>query len=88
METIEDVPVLLLFVFRFVRLLISGDQAVAIEDAALRMHSRVSAKTEASSRKWRSRNPDYWKAYREKHPDYQADHDRIHILWYSLFIPI
>jgi len=22
-----------------------------------------------SSRKWRSRNPDYWKQYREKHPD-------------------
>ncbi len=30
-------PVLLLFVFRFVRLLLSGHQAVAIENAALRM---------------------------------------------------
>jgi hypothetical protein len=30
-------PVLLLFVFRFVRLLFSGHQAVATENAALRM---------------------------------------------------
>jgi putative transposase len=30
-------PLLLLFVFRFVRLLLSGHQAVAIENAALRM---------------------------------------------------
>jgi hypothetical protein len=37
METIECMPVLLLFVFRFVRLLLSGHQAVAIENAALRM---------------------------------------------------
>jgi hypothetical protein len=37
MERIGDMPVLLLFVFRFVRLLLSGHQAVAIENAALRM---------------------------------------------------
>src|SRR6478672_8148963 len=37
MERIGDMPVLLLFVFRFVRLLFSGHQAVAIENAALRM---------------------------------------------------
>jgi hypothetical protein len=37
METIGDMLVLLLFVFRFVRLLLSGHQAVAIENAALRM---------------------------------------------------
>src|SRR5438067_10833081 len=37
METIVDMPVLFLFVFRFVRLLLSGHQAVAIENAALRM---------------------------------------------------
>ena len=37
METIGHMPVLLLFVFRFVRLLLSGHQAVAIENAALRM---------------------------------------------------
>jgi hypothetical protein len=37
MERIGDMPVLLLFVFRFVRLLLSGDQTVAIENAALRM---------------------------------------------------
>ena len=30
-------PVLFLFVFRFVRLLVSGHQAIAIENAALRM---------------------------------------------------
>jgi hypothetical protein len=32
MERIGDMPVLLLFVFRFVRLLLSGHQAVAIEE--------------------------------------------------------
>jgi hypothetical protein len=37
METIGDMPVLFLFVFRFVRLLLSGHQAVAIENVALRM---------------------------------------------------
>jgi putative transposase len=37
MERIRDMPVLFLFVFRFVRLLLSGHQAVAIENAALRM---------------------------------------------------
>ena len=37
MERIEEMPVLLLFVFRFVRLLLSGHQTVAIENAALRM---------------------------------------------------
>src|SRR5437870_2687205 len=37
MERIGDMPVLLLFVFRFVRLLLSGHQAVAVENAALRM---------------------------------------------------
>ena len=37
MERIGDMPLLLLFVFRFVRLLLSGHQAVAIENAALRM---------------------------------------------------
>ena len=37
METIGDMPVLFLLVFRFVRLLFSGHQAVAIENAALRM---------------------------------------------------
>jgi hypothetical protein len=37
MERIGDMPVLLLFVFRFVRLLLGGHQAVAIENAALRM---------------------------------------------------
>jgi putative transposase len=36
-ERIGDMPVVLLFVFRFVRLLFSGHQAVAIENAALRM---------------------------------------------------
>jgi len=30
-------PVLFLFVFRFVRLLVSGHQAIAIENAALRL---------------------------------------------------
>src|SRR5207248_9932672 len=34
---IGERPVLLLFVFRFVRLLLSGHQAAAIENAALRM---------------------------------------------------
>jgi hypothetical protein len=41
-------PVLFLFAFRFVRLLLSGHQAIAIENAALRM--RIAAfqrKTEA-----------------------------------------
>src|SRR3954447_11271598 len=37
MERIGDMPLLLLFVFRFVRLLLSGHQAVALENAALRM---------------------------------------------------
>jgi hypothetical protein len=37
MERIENMSVLLLFVFRFVRSLLSGHQAVAIENAALRM---------------------------------------------------
>jgi hypothetical protein len=37
MERIGDMPMLLLFVFRFVRLLFSGHQAVAIENASLRM---------------------------------------------------
>jgi putative transposase len=37
MERIGDMPLLLLFVFRFARLLLSGHQAVAIESAALRM---------------------------------------------------
>jgi hypothetical protein len=37
METIGDMPVLFLLVFRFVRLLLSGHQAVGIENAALRM---------------------------------------------------
>jgi hypothetical protein len=37
METIGDMPAVLLFVFRFVRLLLSGHQAVALENAALRM---------------------------------------------------
>jgi putative transposase len=37
MQTIGDMPVLFLLVFRFVRLLLSGHQAVAIENAALRM---------------------------------------------------
>jgi hypothetical protein len=37
MERIGDMPLLLLFVFRFVRLLLSGHQAIAIENAALRM---------------------------------------------------
>src|SRR5436190_13480673 len=34
---IGEMPVLLLFVFRFVRLLLNGHQTVAIENAALRM---------------------------------------------------
>ena len=37
METIGDMPVLFLLVFRFVLLLLSGHQALAIENAALRM---------------------------------------------------
>jgi putative transposase len=37
MERIREMPVLFLFVFRFVRLLVSGHQAIAIENAALRM---------------------------------------------------
>jgi hypothetical protein len=37
MERIGDMPGLLVFVFRFVRLLLSGHQTVAIENAALRM---------------------------------------------------
>src|SRR3954452_14845259 len=37
METIRGMPVLFLSAFRFVRLLLSGHQAVAIENAALRM---------------------------------------------------
>ena len=37
MERIGDMPALFLFVFQFVRLLLSGHQAVAIENAALRM---------------------------------------------------
>src|SRR3954465_6850290 len=37
MERIGDMPMLLLFVFRFVRLLLSGHHAVASENAALRM---------------------------------------------------
>jgi hypothetical protein len=37
METIRDMPVLFMSVFRFVRLLLSGHHAVAIENAALRM---------------------------------------------------
>jgi hypothetical protein len=36
-ENNRDMPVLFLFVFRFVRLLLSGYQAVAIENAALRI---------------------------------------------------
>lgn len=41
METIRDMSVLFLSVFRFVRLLLSGDHAVAIENAALRMQLAV-----------------------------------------------
>jgi hypothetical protein len=41
MERIGAMPVLFLFVFRFVRLLFSGHQAVAIENAALRMQIAV-----------------------------------------------
>jgi hypothetical protein len=37
MQTIGDMPVIFLLVFRFVRLLLSGHQAVAIENAALRV---------------------------------------------------
>jgi hypothetical protein len=42
--------VLLLFVFRFVRLLLSGHQAIAVENAALRMQiASVSTKTQATA---------------------------------------
>jgi putative transposase len=37
MERIGNMPVLFVFVFRFLRLLFSGHQAIAIENAALRM---------------------------------------------------
>ena len=37
MERIREMPGLFLFVFRFVRLLVSGHQAIAIENAALRI---------------------------------------------------
>jgi hypothetical protein len=37
MKRIGDMPVLFLSVFRFVRLFLSGHQAIAIENAALRM---------------------------------------------------
>ena len=37
MERIGDMPVLFLSVFRFVRLLLSGHQAIAVENAALRI---------------------------------------------------
>ena len=37
MERIGEMPVLFLFAFRFVRLLLSGHQAIAIENAALRV---------------------------------------------------
>src|SRR5215472_3383648 len=37
METIRDMPVVFLLVFRFVQLLLSGHQAVALENAALRI---------------------------------------------------
>ena len=37
MERIGDMPVLFVFVFRFLRLLFTGHQALAIENAALRM---------------------------------------------------
>ena len=37
METIRGMPVLFLSFFRFMRLLLSGHQAIAIENAALRM---------------------------------------------------
>lgn len=37
METIRDMAVIFLSVFRFVRLLLGGHQAIAIENAALRM---------------------------------------------------
>jgi hypothetical protein len=29
----------------------------------------IARSVQDSSRKWRSRNPDYWKQYREKHPE-------------------
>jgi hypothetical protein len=37
MERIGEMPMLFLFAFRLVRLLLSGHQAIAIENAALRM---------------------------------------------------
>ena len=37
MERIKEMPMVFLFAFRFVRLLLSGHQAIAIENAALRM---------------------------------------------------
>jgi hypothetical protein len=37
METIRDMTVLFLSLFRFVRLLLGGHQAIVIENAALRM---------------------------------------------------
>ena len=43
METVGDVPVLFLLVFQFVRLVFSGHQAVAIENAALRMQIAASS---------------------------------------------
>jgi hypothetical protein len=48
METIGGMPVLLLFIFRFVELLLSGHQAVAIENAgATNANLRISTETEA-----------------------------------------
>jgi hypothetical protein len=37
MERIREMPLLFLFAFRFLRLLLSGHQSIAIENAALRM---------------------------------------------------
>jgi putative transposase len=49
-ERIGDMTVLFLLVFRFVRLLLSGHQAVAIENAALRMQiAAFQRKAEASA---------------------------------------
>jgi len=36
-EQLEYMPVLLLSIFRFIRLLLSGHQAIAIENATLRL---------------------------------------------------
>src|SRR3954465_4422585 len=48
MERIGGMPVLFLLAFRFIRLLLSGHQAVAIENAALRMQiAAFPTKTEA-----------------------------------------